>query len=308
MKKTFARFLVFIIISSMILTAAGCGSTIKGLAEQGQYVIEAKEVVKQLEMDNTVLVDTQKASNYINGHIKDSVNIPLDDIVINDPVPNLIAPPEKIERILSKNGINNNNTVIIYDNNKNMEAARLWWTLIVYGHEKIKVVSGGFNALKSAKLEVTDTLPPITQQEYKIQTTNTMLLATFDDVKAQINEPEENIILLDTRTPEEFAEGTIPGSILFDFNDNNFSDDTVKPVDHMVLNYVEKGITPDKTVIMYCKTSVRAAQTFLALYNAGYRNLKLYDGAWVEYSADKSFEAQKPEEKQELKVTPQDMS
>ena len=37
---------------------------------------------------------------------------------------------------------------------------------------------------------------------------------------------------------------------------------------------------------MFCKTSIRAAQTYLAMYNAGYRNLKLYDGAWVEWSAN----------------------
>ena len=36
---------------------------------------------------------------------------------------------------------------------------------------------------------------------------------------------------------------------------------------------------------MFCKTSVRGAQTYLALYDAGYRNLKLYDGAWLEWSA-----------------------
>jgi thiosulfate/3-mercaptopyruvate sulfurtransferase len=35
---------------------------------------------------------------------------------------------------------------------------------------------------------------------------------------------------------------------------------------------------------MYCKTSIRGAATYLALYNAGYRNLRLYDGAWLEWT------------------------
>ncbi|MPN60767.1 hypothetical protein SDC9_208499 [bioreactor metagenome] len=46
---------------------------------------------------------------------------------------------------------------------------------------------------------------------------------------------------------------------------------------------------------MYCKTSIRAAQTYLALYNAGYRNLKLYDGAWLEWSANPNNPIQMPE-------------
>jgi thiosulfate/3-mercaptopyruvate sulfurtransferase len=37
---------------------------------------------------------------------------------------------------------------------------------------------------------------------------------------------------------------------------------------------------------MFRKTSIRGARTYLALYNAGYRDLKLYDGAWLEWSSN----------------------
>ena len=64
-------------------------------------------------------------------------------------------------------------------------------------------------------------------------------------------------------------------------------------------NYIhDKGIKPDKTIIMFCKTSIRAAQTYVALYNAGYRDLKIYDGAWVEWSADSSLPVETPSGKE----------
>lgn len=44
---------------------------------------------------------------------------------------------------MSEKGISNDSTVVIYDINNNMDSARLWWTLKVYGHENVKVVSGG---------------------------------------------------------------------------------------------------------------------------------------------------------------------
>jgi thiosulfate/3-mercaptopyruvate sulfurtransferase len=94
------------------------------------------------------------------------------------------------------------------------------------------------------------------------------------------------LTIIDTRTQEEFLEGTIPGSVLLNYVGNNFSDGTYKPVQQIQIRYVEAGIDVDEGAVMFCKTSIRAAQTYLALYNAGYRNLKLYDGAWVEWSAN----------------------
>ena len=54
---------------------------------------------------------------------------------------------------------------------------------------------------------------------------------------------------------------------------------------------VEFGRTP----AVWNKDYQVYAQTYLALYNAGYRDLKLYDGAWVEWSANPMNPVYKPE-------------
>lgn len=292
--KRLSKLLLFTLVASFMLLAVGCSSIETDTAEQGLYIIEADQVGELLKSDGVVLVDTQNPEDYAKEHIKDAVNISRSDVVINIPVPNMLAPKGKIEEVLGKNGISNDTTVVIYDNNNNMDSARLWWTLMVYGHENIKVVSGGLNALKESGAEVTKDVPAVTAVKYTAKDKNTDMIATLEDIKVQVNDPKENIVLLDTRSQEEFDEGTIPGSILLDYSDNNYSDGTYKSPQHIQIQYIEKGITPDKTIIMYCKTSIRGAQTYLALYDAGYRNLKLYDGAWVEYSANKSLPVQTP--------------
>ncbi|MEA1910716.1 MAG: rhodanese-like domain-containing protein, partial [Spirochaetota bacterium] len=188
-------------------------------------------------------------------------------------------------------------TIVIYDSNKNMDSARLWWTLKIYGHDNIKVVSGGMDALVISGKTISTETPAITESVFKVSELRNEMLAQKKEIKSQINTPDQNTVIIDTRSLEEYNEGTIPGSILLNFSGNNFSDQTYRPVSQIQLRYLEEDIDYNDTVIMFCKTSIRGAQTYLALYNAGYRNLKLYDGAWVEWSASPANPVFKPETK-----------
>jgi thiosulfate/3-mercaptopyruvate sulfurtransferase len=274
--------LLFTLIAAMILTS-GCSTA--NAADEGHYIIEAKDLKDYMNKQGVVIVDMQKPEDYAKGHLAGAVNIPMANIVISVPVPNMLAPKEQIEAVLGAKGIGNDTTILIYDNNNNMEAARLWWTLQVYGHENAKVISGGIKAINAAKLQTNTETPSVASVKYTAKDKNTDIIATIDEVKAQVNQPQKNTVILDTRSAEENAEGTIPGSTLINYIENNYNDGTYKSVQDIKILYLENGIKPEKQVIMYCKTSVRAAQTYLAMYNAGYRNLKVYDGAWLEWSA-----------------------
>jgi len=49
--------------------------------------------------------------------------------------------------------------------------------------------------------------------------------------------------------------------------------------------YTDAGVTPDKAVIIYCSTGVRAASDMFALTYLGYQ-ATLYAGSYQEWSAD----------------------
>lgn len=282
MKSILRPMLLFTLIVAMVLST---GCSLANAYDEGDYIIAAKDAKDYMNKPGVVIVDMQKPEDYAKGHLAGAVNITLQNIVVNTPVPNMLAPKEQIEAVLGAKGIGNDTTILIYDNNNNMEAARLWWTLQVYCHENAKVISGGINAIKTAKMEINTEIPAVASVKFTVKDKNTDGIATIDDVKAQVSQPQGGVVILDTRTPEENAEGTIPGSVLVNYIENNYNDGTYKSVQDIKIQYIENGIKPDKQVIMYCKTSVRAAQTYLAMYNAGYRNLKVYDGAWLEWSA-----------------------
>ncbi|EOD01220.1 sulfurtransferase [Caldisalinibacter kiritimatiensis] len=303
MKRLIRLSLLVLIIASMFMNV-GCSSF---SGETGTEIIDAKEAINLFNQENVIIVDAQHPDAYSVRHVENSVNISRGDIVVSEPVPNLLAPKSQIEELMSSRGISNDSIVVIYDNNKNMDSARLWWTLKVYGHENVKVVSGGLKALAAAGAEFTTEVPDVTPTEYIAKEKNTDMIATIEDVKAQVNEPKDNVMLIDTRSQEEYNAGTIPSSVLVNYVNNINDDGTYKTVSRIQAMYLDEGLLPKDTAIMYCKTSIRGAQTYLALYNAGYRNLKLYDGAWVEWSKDKSLPVQMPDNT-EVEINEQDVS
>jgi len=68
---------------------------------------------------------------------------------------------------------------------------------------------------------------------------------------------------------------------------NNYGNGEYKSPRDIKLTYVQKDIMPDDKLILFCKTSVRAAQTYTALKDAGYKDVRVYDGAWIEYEGEK---------------------
>lgn len=276
----------------LAVIVSGCGHN---YAETGTVIISGKEAVKLIGTPGTVLVDAQKATSYAKEHITGAVNISRSDIVVEKQVANMLAPAETIESVMGSRGISNDTQVIIYDDNNNMDSSRLWWTLLVYGHTNVKVVSGGLQELVRRGLEISTAPVSVQAASFKAEAVDSSLIAELDEVLDQVNTPDKDTVLIDTRSEDEFNGGTIPGSYHLDYIGNNNNDGTYKSIQNIKILYKDEGIMPNDTIIMYCKSSIRGTQTFLALYNAGYRNLKLYDGAWLEWVLDGSREIQMPE-------------
>ncbi len=282
--------LIFILLILAIIFT-GCEADINFSGEEGKDIITAKKALNIINEENVVVVDAQKSGDYKKQHLKEAVNIARNDITTFGPFPNMLASASKIEETLGENGISNNTKVIIYDNNNNMDAARLWWTMLVYGHDtaKMKVVSGGLTALKKNEANITSGKNEVEAVEYNASEKNSNLIATKKEVLTEVNNPSEDTVLLDVRTNEEVSEGIIPSAVHINYVNNNKDNGEYYPVNYIQRYYPDNGVNPDQTVIMYCKTSIRAAETFLALHNAGFRNLKIYDGAWIEWSSDSSL-------------------
>lgn len=285
--------LIGALVAVIALVLVGCGPPPAG--EIGTEIITAETALGMIGDEGVVLVDTRAAFDFADSHVAGAVNISRADIVVNDPYPNVLASSQQIERVMRSRGISNDSLVIAYDDNNNMDAARLWFTLKAYGHDSVQVVSGGLAALTAAGAELASGAATATPSDWTAGPLDESMIVTTSEVRAWVNDPDPSICLLDTRTEEEHVQGTIPGSILIDYQENNFPDGSYRPPRHIHIRYLESGIDYDDGLYIYCQTSIRAAQTYLALYNAGYRDLRLYDEAYIAWSANPMNEVFVPE-------------
>src|SRR6201988_127388 len=61
----------------------------------------------------------------------------------SNPLPHMFPSAEQFGRDVGALGINNNDTVVVYDSGGWVAAPRAWWMFLSYGHDKIRVLDGG---------------------------------------------------------------------------------------------------------------------------------------------------------------------
>ena len=289
MKKT----VIALVCMAFLFSLSGCAQY--DFIAAGEYIVTAKEALS-LQAGGAVLVDVQSAEDYAAVHIEGAINIPMEALTVAEPYANTVAPEEKIASVMSDAGIRETDTLLLYDNNANMQAARVQWTLNLYGNFNVKVVSGGLKHMEEAGAAVVTTPTTLPATEYKTGEKQKKLLVTLDYIKMLIDKPDANTIIVDARTAEEYAAGTIPGSVNIDYALNNYPSGEYKSAMDLQSTYLSKGIVPgaDLKLVVFCKSGVRAAQTYTALKDAGYADVRVYDGSYTEYSDVMGTQAEPP--------------
>ncbi len=267
-----------------------------------ERVIEARDLASLISDGKTVVIDARSSEEYAKGHLQGAINLPASALTVSEPVSGTIAPKEMVEEVLGAKGISNDSNVYIYDNKGGVYASRVWWVLKVYGHENVKVINDGEDAIVALApdtLKLTVDVPEVTAVTYTASDADESMIASIDDVKAVVGGSADACII-DVRSAAEYDEGAIPGAVLYPHTKNLYTDGTFKSARDIYMDYNDLGVKKEDPVILYCKSSFRATQTTLLLEEAGYSNISVYDGAWLEWSSGDL----PTEEKAEEKVTP----
>jgi thiosulfate/3-mercaptopyruvate sulfurtransferase len=249
------------------------------------WLVDAAWLQAHLNDSNVRVVALTGRSEFDGGHIAGAAQIDWSDLGLADTSdPSITHWQADIEKKLSRLGISRSDTVVIYDDGT-LYAPRLWWILDQLGQRDKRILNGGLIAWTNAGGRIERGAFTNHRQTKTYESSpNAAALATLSDVKAALDDP--GIVLIDARTPAEYANGHIPGAINIPFTDNAVATrpKVWKSGKELRAMYEAAGVTPDKRVIAYCSTGVRSAATYFTLTLLGYPHVALYTGSFDEWS------------------------
>ena len=261
-------------------------------------LVSADWVTENINNPKVVIVEVDEDTTlYDQGHIENSITFHWRDDLQDGLIRDLIS-KEKFEALLSKSGIANDSTVILYGGNNNWFATYAFWYFKVYGHQDVRLLDGGRKRWELDARPVVTEVPTRIATRYVAKDRDNSIRAYRDEVIAAIG----NLNIVDVRSPAEFSgelaapahlpqeqgqiKGHIPTAKNIPWSKAANEDGTFKTDTELKELYVGAGVDLAKDTIAYCRIGERSAFSWFVLHELlGVANVKNYDGSWTEYGS-----------------------
>ena len=156
---------------------------------RSDVLVDADWVEAHLDDPKVVLVEVDEdTSAYDKNHIRNAVRIDWKDD-LQDQVRRDFVSKAQFEALLSRKGIANDDTVVLYGGNNNWFAAYAYWYFKLYGHEDVKLLDGGRKKWELDSRELVADVADRPATTYTAKEQDTSIRAFRDDVARRRSAP-----------------------------------------------------------------------------------------------------------------------
>lgn len=243
--------------------------------EKTMRVTTDADVLRSEIRDKSVrVIDVRREEDYKKTHIPTAVNLPLANLLSDDS-------PERVIKLVNNLGIDDETSVVIYDDTFGALASRVAWTLEYLGHNDVSLLDMTYGQWNSLGLETDSKTPSISTKNHSIKL-RPEIMATADYLeKAKEN---DNVILLDNRERLNFLEQHIPKAVNIPYRTLGTSEKILRPKEDMKRLFENRGIDNNSEIITYCgSVGTLSGLAYYALKSINLSNLKLYVRSFKEW-------------------------
>lgn len=205
-------------------------------------------------------------------------------------LPHMMPTPAHFESAARQLGIDRDSAVVVYDDVGLYASPRAWWMFRAMGFDRVAVLEGGLPAWLAAGHPVTDSYASAQRAGDFTAEPRANLFCDAPRVLEALD--SDDAVVLDARSAGRFAgrdpeprpnarSGHMPGASNLPFAevlDQGF----LRPVTELRAR-LSALAQPEQCVITSCGSGITACVLTLAAYQAGYRELQVYDGSWAEW-------------------------
>ena len=273
-----------------------------------RYLIEANELHERLKSrQRTIILDIRFRPDrpdgrpaYREGHIEGAVyvDLPLELAGTTNgfsgrrPLP-LIS---DLQRDARRWGINNGDAVVVYDDNRGLQAGRAWWVLRWAGLTDVRLLNGGLDAWTAAGLALTERVPLPDPGNVELSGGHLPDLTADEAAKhpfsgALFDARSRDHYDGDPKNPFDRETGHIPGAQSLPATDYLAADGRIAPPE-TIRALLKRANPAGKSIGVYCGGGVAGAFSTLVLASAGI-DASLFVGSWSAWSSDPSRPVEK---------------
>jgi thiosulfate/3-mercaptopyruvate sulfurtransferase len=244
--------------------------------------------------ENLIILDARTQDEYMQGHIKGSVLLdPMKSGKLRWPwgaaSPQELLEPKRLAKAFGEKGISSEAHIVVYDGD-GWKAAFLLSVLDYCGARNISFLKGGIDTWRLAGYPVSNEPPNIKSAKFKLDVQPQFIA---DNTFVRKNLDSLNVQIVDIRTldqskklvkhPRALSLGSIPGSVKFPIYGLLMDHAQLKSPQELLWVLKNRGITPDKTIVITCNTGAWAGAGFFMFRYLGYPDVRMHDAAWVSW-------------------------
>jgi thiosulfate/3-mercaptopyruvate sulfurtransferase len=263
-----------------------------------KVLVTADWVAQNLNNPAVAIIEVDEDTTlYAQSHIENAITFNWRED-LQDGIRRDIISKEGFELLLSKSGISNETTVVLYGGNNNWFAAYAYWYFKLYGHQDVRLLDGGRKRWELDARPFVTEVPTRSATRYVAKDQDLSLRAFRDEVIAAIG--VKNIV--DVRSPAEFSgelaapahlpqeggqvKGHVPTAKNIPWSKAANEDGTFKSDAELKEIYSAAGVDLAKETIAYCRIGERSAFSWFVLHELlEVKSVKNYDGSWTEYGS-----------------------
>jgi len=243
------------------------------LVQKNDIRVDKAYVAGKVGASDAVIIDGRNEEAYADGHIPGAQAVPAASLLNKDAT---LQSEPVLTALLQSKGVDPDREVVSYCGS-GVAAANNYLALKNLGYKNV--------VLYDASWDDWSRDPRAGQQvslaNYTFENTgkaNDSAPEFLDEAAVKALASDPSVVVVDVRSPSDYAEGHIPGSVNVYWDKTLDKDRVLLPAEQLQKLYADAGVTPDKRVVLFTRGGLQLSHSYTVLNLLGFGKVDFFTG------------------------------